>query len=244
MVEPPLRRRGVAGGGEIGDGFAGGDEAEAAPGALQTGEEGAQRIVLQLALLRPGRMLERLQAIEDEQGAVPRDERGEARALVPRGRGAVGQLGVAEELERGGDEDRGVGGGLRTGVVALGTRALAVKRPVEVTLHAAMPLAREQRLRPPRGDGGLPRPADGDQRDDPRPPGLVGERVGPQGIEVGEDFFAAFEDASVVFLRELGDGHLEVAGLGRGLAAFEVEVARLAFVSGKALKDQRHRFVR
>jgi hypothetical protein len=91
-------------------------------------------------------MLEWLQAIEDEQGAVPRDERCQARALVPGGRGAVGELEVAEELERGGDEERGVGGGLRTGVVAVGTRALAVKRPVEVALHAATPLAREKRL--------------------------------------------------------------------------------------------------
>jgi hypothetical protein len=105
---------------------------------------------------------------------------------------------------------------------------LAVEGPIEVTLDAAVPIARQQRVLPPRGDGGLPCPTDGDERDDLRAPGFFRKRIRLQGVEVGENFLASLEDAGVVLLRELaGRG-------GEGLIADDGnlgnEFAQLCFV--------------
>jgi len=62
----------------------GGDDAE--PRLAGAGERPQERLHAggtQLAALRPGRMLERLEAVEHEQGAVPGDGPGQEPALVP-----------------------------------------------------------------------------------------------------------------------------------------------------------------
>ena len=83
FLQGDLRRR-ARGAGEVGDAFAGGDHAEARVARGQALEEGGEAGVLEapLDLRPPRRVLQRLDAVEDEQGPLLPDQRGETGAAV------------------------------------------------------------------------------------------------------------------------------------------------------------------
>ena len=114
---------------EVPDGLAGGDDAE--PGLAGAGQRPQERLHAggtQLAALRPGRMLERLEAVEDEQGSAPDDGPGQEPALVPgRELGIVLYLKPSQRVV----EERIVRG------LAVVARALAVEAPAIDPLCAA-----------------------------------------------------------------------------------------------------------
>ena len=115
---------------------------------LQAGQQGFQRVVLQLAGLRAGRMLQRLDAVQHQQRAVLRDQFGQPRSFVPGQRLAVGHGRVAEEFQSGGDEHRGVGRSLGAGLVALAAGTLVVEGPIKIPLDAAVRIAIQHSIFP------------------------------------------------------------------------------------------------
>ena len=202
LLQGDLRRR-ARGAGEVGDPFPGGDHAEARVARGQTLEERGEAGVLEPPLdLRPARrVLQRLDAVEDEQGALLPHQIGEARAAVVE-RAGLG-VGIAEEAE--GVVDERLGGG------DLVLAPLAVERPVEhprgpapaVGRHAVQPAGDQRRL----ADA-----SEGHQGED------VDGRVLPGGVEPGELRLAADEVRA-------GDGEAaEVEDWGSGRPGPLVEV--------------------
>ena len=87
-------------GAQVGDGIPGGDDAQAAAGGGQPFEQGGEALVLEFARRgRGGRVLQRLQAIEDEQRPPLADELGQPPAFVERALRTARHLPVAEEGE-------------------------------------------------------------------------------------------------------------------------------------------------
>ena len=131
----------------------------------------------ELAAHRAGRVLERLDAVEDEQGAFAGDGVGEQAAFVPRRERRLALH--AEPFEGVGEE--GVFGGLP---VFLG--ALAVEAP-RIDAPRAEPALALEALEPVLDEHGLAHAAPRDERDD------GGVRLGEGEVEEGEFLFAADE---------------------------------------------------
>ena len=145
---------------DVGQVFAGGDDDQSGVVGGQLPQQRFERRVFQPPGLRIARrVLQRFDAVEDQQRAAPSNQPGQP--LAPFMRAADGRIGVAEECECFGDEQ--VSGGLP----AL-ARALAVKAPVKVPLNAGPVwfFRREASLHPVEHQRRLPRPTPGHQRVD------------------------------------------------------------------------------
>ena len=95
-----LAHRPAVDGAQIGQGEAGGDEAEPAAGGGEAAQQGGQALILELAGRKGGggrRVLQGLQTIEDQQRAPLADQPGEPPAFVVGARRAARHRGVAEK---------------------------------------------------------------------------------------------------------------------------------------------------
>src|SRR5687768_14929280 len=97
MRELPLRRGRAPERIEIRDLLPCRDEAES---GVPRGEAAQKRLERRIAQLAGLRILQRLETVEDQQRAALRDELREPLPLLPTVRGALGQRGIAEKLER------------------------------------------------------------------------------------------------------------------------------------------------
>ena|GEM_PF-5392918 len=177
LFQSDLRRcLGIAG--EVGDAFAGGDDAEARIAHGQALEKSREAGIFEAAFdLRPARrILQRLDAVKDQEGALTPDEGGEAGATVVDG-ASVG-VGISEKAE--GVIDERLGGGNAV------FQALAVEGPVEHARDAA-PVVGGHAVEPVGDQGGFADPSEGDEGKD------VDGWIDPGGIEAGEVGFAADE---------------------------------------------------
>src|SRR5687767_5168195 len=129
MCELPLRR-GAPKRVEIGDLLPRRDNTESAVTHSEAAQQRLERRIAQLARLR---VLQRLEAIEDQQRAALRDKLREPLPLLPSIRGARGQRGITEELQCRLQEDIAT--------------PLTIERPVEVALDVI-----HLRRRPVRGE--------------------------------------------------------------------------------------------
>ena len=160
--------------------LAGGDQAEAGIVGGQALQERLEGLILEppgLGIVH--RILQRLDAVEDEQRAMPPDERGQPFTAFPRA--AFGGVGVVEKRESFLDEQVGRG-------LPRFARALAVERPVEVALDARPALLRHPLADPVRHQRRLADAAPGNQRVD------IQCRVRPGRIKRVEPAVAAEED--------------------------------------------------
>ena len=149
--------------------LAGGDDAQAGIVGGQTLQERFEGLILEPPGLRiVHRILQRLDAVEDEQRAMPADEPGQPFAALPRA--ALGGVGIVEELERLLNEQVGRGLPRFAG-------PLAVERPIEVAFDARPALGRHPLADPVRHERRLADAAPGDQRVD------VQSRIRPGRIE-------------------------------------------------------------
>jgi hypothetical protein len=189
-----LRRRALEAE-EVGDPFPGGDHAEARVARGQAFENGGEPRVLEATLdLRPARrVLQGLDAVEDEQRALLPDERGETGAAVVEGAGLG--VGIAEEAEGVVEERLGGGDPL--------LHPLAVERPVEDAGGAA-PVVGGHAVQPAGDQGGFADASEGDEGED------VDFRVLPGGVEAGELGLAADE-------MRTGDGEAAEVEVGEAL---------------------------
>ena len=92
MVERSARRGRIFGRGQVGDRLPSRNYAQPATGRLQPVEQREQAIVLEFSRLRPGRMLQRLQPVQNQQRAVLRGQSRQSRPLVPRRSRTVSQF--------------------------------------------------------------------------------------------------------------------------------------------------------
>lgn len=170
----------------------------------QTLEQGGQTLVLQLAVRVGGwSVLQRLQAIEDEQRPLLAGDLGQALALLVRALRAVRHFRVAEKEERLPQKEVGRRGHLLA-------RALAVERPGEDRI-ALRPILPCQRRRPLRHERGLPLSAEGDEGEDVRSRRIRTANLRPGVVEEFRLCFAAnqfrrgeFDDAGDVDVRGAG----------------------------------------
>ncbi len=138
--------------------LAGGDEAQAGVVGRQTLQERFEGLILEPPGLRiVQRILQRLDAVEDEQRAMPADEPGQPFAAFPRA--ALGGVRVVEELERLLNEQVGRSLPRFAG-------PLAVEGPVEVAFDARPALGRHPLADPVGHERRLADTAPGDQRVD------------------------------------------------------------------------------
>ena len=138
--------------------LAGRDNTESRVVGGQTLQERFERLILEPTGLRVvQRILQGLDAVEDEQRAMPADEPRQPFAAFPRA--ALGGVGIAEERERLVNEQVGRG-------LARFARSLAVKGPVEVALDPRPALNRHPLADPVRHQRRLADPAPGDERVD------------------------------------------------------------------------------
>ena len=87
-----LRRGGLPERPQVRERIPGGDDAQAVAGGGQALEQRGDALVLELARRgRGGRVLQRLEAVEDEEAAPLADEAGEALAFLERAGGAGGE---------------------------------------------------------------------------------------------------------------------------------------------------------
>ena len=186
---------------QVGHGEPGGDHQQAGVAAGQRAQQHGQPRVLELALLRPRRVLQRLQPVQHQQGPLALHQGGQPVAFVPRraGRG----VGVAEPAQRGVDELVG------RGLAALG-RALAVEGPAEDAARTLV-VRFTHFKQPPVDQGRLAHAAPGDQAQH------VGLGIVPGRVQAGQLGVAAEEHGA-------GDGQLLQRDFGRrrrrGLAGF------------------------
>ena len=153
-----LRRSGLPVGSQIRDGIPGGDHAQAVVVGGQPFQQGGQPLVLQLARRgRGGRVLQRLQAIQDQQRPPLAHQLRQPPAFVERPLRTDGHLRVAEEGE--GILEKHVGRGRY-----LLPRPLAVERPRQHRL-APRPLPMRQLRRPLRHQRRLPLAPQRNERD-------------------------------------------------------------------------------
>ncbi|HEX3529077.1 MAG TPA: hypothetical protein VH988_18625 [Thermoanaerobaculia bacterium] len=138
--------------------------------------------------------MQRLDAVEDQEGPLLPYEKGEARAAVVGGAGLW--IGVAEDAE--GVMDEGLGGG------GLVFRPLAVERPAEHARGAA-PVVGSHAVEPPGDQGRLADASEGDEGED------VDGWIFPGGIEPGDLGLPADEmrtgDGQAAEVEEGGRGH-------------------------------------
>ena len=144
--------------------ISGGDDAQAVAGGGQPFEQRGDALVLEFARRgRGGRVLQRLEAVEDEQAAPLAHDAGQALAFLERAGGAGGEFivrVVAEEGEGFLEEQVGGSGHLLA-------RALAVEGPRKDGVAAGPVLMRQ--FRGPLGDErGFPFAAEGDEGEDVR----------------------------------------------------------------------------
>ena len=160
-----LRGSGLPEGAQVGDGVARGNQAQAVAAGGQPLEQGRDALVLELARRgREGRVLQRLQAVENEQGPPLAHERGQPPAFVERALRASRQLGVAEKGE--GFLEKQVGRSRQ-----LLARALAIEGPRERGI-ARRPILGRERRDPLRDQRGLPFATERDE----------GENAGPRAF--------------------------------------------------------------
>jgi hypothetical protein len=165
---------------EIRDREAGGDDAEAVVASEGQGpEESGERVVFETAVVRwAGRILEGLDTVENEYGALLRDEMSEAFGLFGGVFGAIGGFFVAEKRERRGEEGVRRGGGLIP-------RALTVEGPREGGF-AVGPVLMGQIGKPFGDEGSFAFAAKGDEGEDVRTFGCACDGFGPGFVEEGE----------------------------------------------------------
>ncbi len=199
-------RGGLLVGAQIGDAIPGGDDAKPQAGVGQPLEQGGEALVLELARRgRGGGVLQRLQAIEDEQRPSFADELGQPPAFFERTRATLSHRRIAEEDE--GFLEKHVARGGR-----LLARALAVEGPREDGITPRPVLMRQLR-RPLRHQRGLPLASEGNEGEDVGPHRLaahglvprIGEELG-LGVAADEIRRGVFDDAGDVDLRRLGWG--------------------------------------
>ena len=154
-----LRRGGLPERLQVRERIPGGDDAQAVAGGGQALEQRGDALVLELARRgRGGRVLQRLEAVEDEEAAPLAHEAGEALAFLERAGGAGGELLVRVVAEEGeGFLEEQVGGSGQ-----LLARALAVEGPRKGGV-AAGPVLRGEFRRPLGDERGFPFAAEGDE---------------------------------------------------------------------------------
>ena len=169
----------------------------------EAAQQHAQALVLQLAELPVGTVLQRLDAVENEQRAPPRHRLGDRLALG----GGAGRFRLDAELVQRPIEER-----VRRSRALL--RALAVKRPAEHCLRAAI-IVGPQSLQPFVDQRRLARAAFGDERED------VGLGIGPGVVEALQLRVAA-DEAFVGGFGEAAD--VDVAGCAAGAAGADARL--------------------
>jgi hypothetical protein len=171
-----LRGRGLPEGAQVGDGVARGNQAQAVAVGGQILEQDCDALVLELARRgRGGRVLQRLQAVEDEQRPPLAHQRGQPPALVERPVRAARQGRVAEKGE--GFLEKQVGRGRQ-----LLARALAIEGPRERGVAHRSILGR-QRRDPLRDQRGLPFATQRDEGEDAGPRILGATNLEPRLVE-------------------------------------------------------------
>ncbi|HEY5752649.1 MAG TPA: hypothetical protein VIT21_05840 [Chthoniobacterales bacterium] len=193
-----LRRAALPERPQIRERIPGGDDAQAVAGGGQALQQRGDALVLQLTRRgRSGRVLQRLEAVEDEKAATLAHDAGEALTFLERTGVAGGKLLVrivAEENQGFLEEQIGGSGSRRAGLAA----ALAVEGPSKGGV-AAGPVLSGQFRRPLGHERGLPLAAGGNKGEDTRAAFLRAHGFDPGVVEELQFVFASDEIGGRVF---------------------------------------------